>query len=82
MSLQKARPANIPYTVYPARVKVNAPELPPVPAEVLERVFKKLRNAERPRVAYQDDQGAMMLEAFNLMQRTIREVVQELEPYV
>lgn len=81
MSLQKARPANIPYTVYPARVKMNQTELA-VPAEVLERVFKKLRNAERPRVAYQDDQGAMMLEAFNLMQRTIREVVQELEPYV
>lgn len=79
MSLQKARKINVPYTVYPAHsgeVRVE------IPRDDLLRLYRLLKTAEQPQVTFQEDQGAMFMDAFRLREKIIKEALQELERYV
>lgn len=80
MSLRKAHPANIPYKVYPsARPREVQVE---IPRHHLEHIYRRLQEAESPKIAFQDDQGAMFMDAFRLREKIIKEVLLELEAYV
>lgn len=96
MSLQKAKPANTIYQVIPPRSKRTAAytedEIAHAPIEtfvtvsvphwLLKAIYDRLKGAEQPRVVFNEDQGAMFMEAYRERGAVIKEVLQELEPYV
>jgi hypothetical protein len=96
MSLQRSK-TTVPYQVIPAKNRSHGktttnvpgtdyaaviPAPISIPQDTLERIYKKMKQAERPLVSFQDDQGEMFMEAFRLRERIIKEIIQELEPYV
>lgn len=97
MSLQKSKPANTIYQVIPPRSKrttdatdaqtvaaaiAGATVSVSVPLGLLESIYDRLKGAEQPRVAFNEDQGAMFLEAYRERGAVIKEVLQDLETYV